>query len=172
MEARQITELQRNVLAPFVKETVRSLQEMARLPGRADEGFQDDLGSFRFKGYAVCAKLHGKVEGVVLLHLYPENVQEIGRRILRRILEVESETTEIDEAAQDALAEWGNTALGHATRALEKADLGVRFESPFFVSDTQRMDALMQGVTEVASVPIHYEADGKPHRFYFNLLLR
>ncbi len=162
-----LNELQERILASFATETVRSLQQLAQLDATVGEGFQDDIESFRFKGYAIATRVSGSIPGKVLLHLYPETAIELGNRVLRSMLG-ESHADSLTEDLRDALAEWGNTLIGHATRGLEEASLGVAFTPPFFILDTAQLNEIMKDVVEIVSVPIHTEGAG---RFYFNYLL-
>ena len=162
-----LNDLQERILASFASETIRSLKTLAKITATAGTGFEDDVASFRFKGYAVATEVSGSIPGKVLLHLYPETAIEVGNRVLRAMIG-ESDATSLTADLQDALAEWGNTLIGLATRSLEQSDLGVSFTSPFFITDTGQMDAVMQGVNEIVSIPIATEHAG---RFYFNYLL-
>ena len=159
--------LQQKILDPFVAETLESLTTLAKLSATAGAAFEDNLSSFRFKGYAVATEVSGAVPGTVLLHLYPETVTDVGRRVFERLT---GDTTSVisDDDLHAALTEWANVLIGKATRALEVAELGVRFTSPVFVHDTNEMGALLKDVVEIVSVPIQTEDAG---RFYFNYLL-
>jgi CheY-specific phosphatase CheX len=163
-----LNELQVRILEPFATETVKSLKKLAQLDAQAGIGFEDEVDKFRFKGYAIATEVSGSIPGKVLLHLYPETALELGNRVLASMLGEPSQEEALTDDLQDALAEWGNTLIGLATRTLEESDLGVRFTPPFFVRDTEQMNDLMREVTEIVSVPIHTEGAG---RFYFNYLL-
>jgi CheY-specific phosphatase CheX len=162
-----LNEVQERILVSFATETVRSLKELTQLDATVGQGFQDDVASFRFKGYAIATEVSGSIPGKVLLHLYPETAIELGNRVLRSLLG-ESQADSLTQDVQEALAEWGNTLVGLSTRSLEEANLGVCFTPPFFILDTAQMNELMQGVVEIVSIPIHTEGAG---RFYFNYLL-
>ena len=163
-----LNELQDRILGPFASETVTTLKELAHLDATVGDGFEDDVASFRFKGYAIATIVSGSVPGKVLLHLYPETALEVGNRVLTSMLGEPSDRPTITDDIREALAEWGNTLIGLSTRQLEETDLGITFTPPFFVLDTEHMNELMQGVVEIVSVPIHTEGAG---RFYFNYLL-
>ena len=163
-----LNELQGRILAPFAAETIRSLKQLAQIQANAGDGFEDEVEKFRFKGYAIATEVSGAIPGKVLLHLYPETALEVGNRVLTSMMGEPSAQEALNDDVQDALAEWGNTLIGLATRALEESDLGVTFTPPFFVRDTEQMNDLMRGVTEIVSIPIHTEGAG---RFYFNYLL-
>ena len=162
------TAIKTNMLKPFIDETIKSLEEMAHLKAHADEPFIDNVEDFRFKGYAIAAKTHGNLEMVVLLHNYIETALAIGNRLRFNILNETNELPEINEEMQAALAEWGNTAIGRATQSLETLKLGIRFEPPYFVLNTENMEPLLKNVEEIISVPVHIEDVG---RFYLNLLM-
>ena len=159
--------LQQKILDPFVVETLDSLTTLAQLPATAGDAFEDNVSLFRFKGYAVATEVSGAVPGKVLLHLYPETVTDVGRRVFA-CMTGDTSTNISEEDIEAALSEWANVLIGKATRALEIADLDVHFTPPFFVHDTNEMGALMDHVVEIVSVPIQTEDAG---RFYFNYLL-
>ena len=162
------TEIHTNILKPFIDETINSLEEMAHLKAHAGEAFTDNVEDFRFKGYAIAAKTHGNLEMVILLHNYVETALAIGNRLRFNILNEADELPEINEEMQSALAEWGNTAIGNATQCLETQRLGIRFEPPYFILNTENMETLLENVQEIISVPVHIDDVG---RFYFNLLM-
>ena len=162
------TEIKTNMLKPFIDETIKSLEEMAHLKAHADEAFIDKVEDFRFKGYAIAARTHGNLEMVILLHNYVETALAIGNRLRFHILNEADELSEINEEMQAALAEWGNTAIGNATQSLETLKLGIRFEPPYFILNTENMEPLLKNVEEIISVPVHIDGVG---RFYFNLLM-
>jgi CheY-like chemotaxis protein/CheY-specific phosphatase CheX len=162
------TEIKTNMLKPFIDETINSLEEMAHLKAHAGEAFTDNVEDFRFKGYAIAAKTHGDLEMVILLHNYVETALAIGNRLRFNILNETNELPEINEEMQSALAEWGNTAIGNATQCLETQKLGIRFEPPYFILNTENMEPLLENVREIISVPVHIDDVG---RFYFNLLM-
>ncbi|MFT7003322.1 MAG: CheY-like chemotaxis protein/CheY-specific phosphatase CheX [Sulfurimonas sp.] len=158
----------KNVLKPFINETIKSLETMAGLKATAGESFVDNVNDFRFKGYAIAAKTYGNLNMVILLHNYPETALAIGNKLRHTILDEKDELTEINEEMQAALAEWGNTIVGLATSSLESLNLGIRFEPPYFILKTDNMDDLLKDVTEIVSVPVTVDDVG---RFYFNLLI-
>ena len=162
------TEIHTNILKPFIDETINSLEEMAHLKAHAGEAFTDNVEDFRFKGYAIAAKTHGNLEMVILLHNYVETALAIGNRLRFNILNEADELPEINEEMQSALAEWGNTAIGNATQCLETQRLGISFEPPYFILNTENMETLLENVQEIISVPVHIDDVG---RFYFNLLM-
>ncbi len=160
--------LQLKILAPFVEETIRCLDIMAGLKATAGEPFVDELEKFRFKGYAVAAETHGKINGVILMHHYIETALGVGNEVRAHLLGEQSDASVMDDEVGEALAEWGNTAIGRATRDLEIFDMGIKFCPPYFVNNTEDIASLMTGVKEIISIPIHVEGVG---RFYFNYLL-
>lgn len=162
-----LNQLQERILKPFADETVTALKTLAHLDAKSGDGFEDDVASFRFKGYAIATEVSGAIPGKILLHLYPETALEVGNRVLKTMVGAPPDDSLTDNV-KEALAEWGNTLIGLATRPLEASDLGIRFTPPFFVLDTEHMNELMKGVVEIVSVPIHTEGAG---RFYFNFLL-
>lgn len=163
-----LSETQQRILKPFVDETIKTLRVMAGLSAYAGEGFEDDVENFRFKGYAIAAETFGVIEGKMLMHLYIETATAIGNQVRKNVLGATDDASEIDEEVSDCLAEFGNTAIGLATRELEKSDYGIKFKPPYFVLDTQEMEGIMTGVKEILSIPIHVDGIG---RFYFNYLL-
>lgn len=161
---------QKNILDPFTQETLHCLREMVGTESEPGDAFEDELESFRFKGYAVAADVKGKGQGSILIHFYPETALKIGNDLLKKMSGGDVEPKgEIDSDIEDALAEWGNTVIGLATRAIETSyDPDVHFEPPYFVRNTQDMDHLLENVQEIITIPVHTEQAG---RFFFNYLL-
>lgn len=164
-----VTELHVKILDPFVQETVTALEKMTGLAAQPGDAFTDKVDSFSFKGYAVAAETSGKINGVVLMHHYIETALGIGNKITHSLLGTPSAEERITDDLAEALAEWCNTSIGRATRALAISNLGIKFKPPYFVHDTAAMRNLLQGVTEIISVPIHV---GDLGRFYFNYLIK
>lgn len=164
----ELSEIQNRILTPFVEETIRTLESMAGLRATAGAGFQDDPQKFKFKGYAVVAETTGTIEGHVLMHHYIETALAVGNKVRQNVLGEMTELFELNADMSDALAEFGNTAIGLATRELERAELGMKFSPPYFTSNMEDMTRMLSKVTEILSIPIHVENVG---RFYFNYLL-
>lgn len=161
--------IQTRILQPFIDETLANLRSMAGMQGHTDPGFTDQVDQFRFKGYAICAETHGGIDGVMLMHHYVETAVAMGNAVRRHVLGDEQVYEEINDPMADALAEWGNTVLGRASRALGDYRLNINFEPPYFVYDTDTMQSLLTGVTDIITVPVHVDEVG---RFYFNYLIR
>jgi len=105
---------------------------------------------------------------IVLLHNYGDTALAIGNRLRSRVLNETENLPEINEEMQAALAEWGNTAVGRSTQTLEALRLGIRFDPPYFILNTENMEPLLKNVKEIMTVPIHIDNVG---RFYLNLLM-
>tara|TARA_R110000787_G_scaffold63273_14_gene142561 strand:+ start:255 stop:1199 length:945 start_codon:yes stop_codon:yes gene_type:complete len=157
------------ILYPFINESLASLKAMTNLVGEAGEAFVDDVNQFRFKGYAVCSEVTGGLDGVIMMHHYPETAIAIGNSVCEHMFEEKYEYTEINEDLGNALAEWGNTIVGRSTDLHGRYSLDYKFSSPYFVHDVNDMEKYLAGVTEVITVPITIEGVG---RYYFNLLIR
>jgi len=164
----ELTEIQQNILKPFVDKTIETLEQMAGLKATAGDGFIDDVDQFRFKGYAVVAETDGAIKGKILMHHYVETALEVGNKVRASLLDDDTKYDELNEDMADALAEFGNTAIGLAMSDLLSSNLGITFKPPYFFNDTKQVDSLLDGVTEIISVPIHVEEIG---RFYFNYLV-
>ena len=164
----ELNEIQQKILKPFVDKTIETITSMTGLMASSDEGFVDDINKFRFKGYAVVAETDGAIKGKILMHHYVETALKIGNKVRAELLDDDTEFTELNEEMGDALAEFGNTAIGLAMNDLLDSDLGITFKPPYFFNDTTQVDALMENVTEIISVPIHVDEVG---RFYFNYLI-
>ena len=162
------TDIKVDMLQPFIDETIKSLDTMAQLKAHVGETVIDSVENFRFKGYAIAAKTHGKLEMIILLHNYIETALVIGNRLRFNMLNSTNELSEINEVMQAALAEWGNTTIGRATQSFETLKLGIWFEPPYFILDTEQMEPLLKNVQEIISVPVHIDDVG---RFYINLLM-
>ena len=164
----KLNALQSKILTPFVTETIQALQTMAGLSAYAGDGFPDALDKFRFKGYAVAAETSGVVQGTILMHHYIETALAIGNKVRENLLGITDPATTIDEDIGEALAEFSNTIIGLAMRDLDRANMGIRFKPPYFVSSLEDMNVILHNVQEIISIPIHVENVG---RFYFNYLL-
>ena len=156
------------ILAPFIHETLNSIQSMAHLKSHSDDGFIDDVDKFRFKGYAICAKTNGTINGAIIMHHYIETAVALGNTIRHNVLQDEETFDDINDPMADALAEWGNTIIGRAMKSFSAKDLGIHFEPPYFVFDTETMQSLLQGINQIFTVPVHVDGIG---RFYFNYLV-
>lgn len=164
-----LTDIQKQVLQPFIEETLENLSSMAEMNGSVEPGFSDQPEQFRFKGYAICCETSGHIEGVILMHHYPETALAMGNSIRRCVLGDEEIFDSMTEDMSDALAEWGNTVVGRATRCLGESNLGIKFDAPYFVHNTDEMSSVLTGVKDIITVPVHIENVG---RFYFNYLIR
>ncbi|HBC56832.1 MAG TPA: hypothetical protein DCZ03_06680 [Gammaproteobacteria bacterium] len=163
-----LNETQSKILKPFIEETIHTLKDMAGLDATSGDGFQDSVEQFRFKGYAVAANTSGNLRGKLLMHLYLETALEIGNKVNALVLGDTEEHYEVTDKISEALEEFGNTAIGLATRGLDEAKLGIRFEPPFFILKVDELEQLLTDVKEIISIPIHVNNVG---RFYFNFLL-
>lgn len=157
------------ILYPFINESLASLKAMTNLVGEAGDAFVDNVDEFRFKGYAVCSEVTGGLDGVIMMHHYPETAIAIGNSVCEHMFEEKYQCTEINEDLSNALAEWGNTIVGRSTDLHGRYSLDYNFSSPYFVHDVNDMDKYLVGVKEVITVPITIEGVG---RYYFNLLIR
>lgn len=164
-----LTKIQQQILNPFVEETLDNLSSMARMGGHVDEAFNDDPQDFRFKGYAICCETTGHIDGVIIMHHYPETAIAMGNAIRECVLGDDEVFDSMNDEMSDALAEWGNTVVGRATKNLAMSRLGISFEAPYFVHDTETMACLLTGVNDIITVPVHIDNVG---RFYFNYLIR
>lgn len=157
------------ILYPFINESLASLKAMTNFVGEAGDAFVDNVDEFRFKGYAICSEVTGGLDGVIMMHHYPETAIAIGNSVCEHMFEEKYQFTEINEDLSNALAEWGNTIVGRSTDLHGRYSLDYKFSSPYFVHDVNDMDKYLAGVTEVITVPITVEGVG---RYYFNLLIR
>lgn len=157
------------ILHPFINESLASLKAMTNLEGSAGDVFMDNVDDFRFKGYAVCSNVTGNLEGVIMMHHYPETAIAIGNSVCENMFDEKYEHAEMNEELSNALAEWGNTIVGRSTDFHSRYSLEYNFSSPYFVHDVSDMDEHLKDVKEVITVPIMIEGVG---RYYFNLLVR
>jgi len=157
------------ILYPFITESIASLKAMTNLTGTAGEAFMDNVEDFRFKGYAVCSDVTGSLDGVIMMHHYPETAIAIGNSVCENMFDEKYNATDINDDLRNALAEWGNTIVGRSTDLHSRYSLDYDFSSPYFVQNMDDMDKYLAGVTEVVTVPITVEGVG---RYYFNLLVR
>jgi len=156
-------------LHPFINESIASLKSMTSLSGSSSETFMDKVEDFRFKGYAVCSNITGCLDGVIMMHHYPETAVAIGNSVCQNMFDEKYDYTEINEELSNALAEWGNTIVGRATDLLSRNNLNFDFSSPFFIHNFDDMEKYLEDVKEIVTVPITVEGVG---RYYFNLLVR
>ena len=156
-------------LHPFINESIASLKAMTHLTGSSAEAFMDQVDDFRFKGYAVCSEVSGCINGVIMMHHYPETAIAIGNSVCETMFDEKYNYTEINEELSHALAEWGNTIVGRSTDLLSRHNLEFNFSSPYFVHNFDDMEKYLSGVKEIVTVPITVEGVG---RYYFNLLVR
>ncbi|MEP1447985.1 MAG: response regulator [Paraglaciecola sp.] len=164
-----VENLYKVVLYPFINESIASLKTMTNLEGAAGEPFMDKVEDFRFKGYAICSDVTGSLDGVIMMHHYPETAIAIGNAVSESMTDEKSEASEITQELSNALAEWGNTIVGRSTDLHSRYKLDYSFSSPYFVNDVSDMDKYLVGVKEIVTVPITVEGVG---RYYFNLLVR
>lgn len=164
-----LSNVQKLILQPFINECLENLLEMAEMEGRTEEGFLDNLESFNFHGYAICAEITGAIDGVIVMHHYIETALALGNAIRKNVLEEDLEYEEVNELVADALAEWGNTVVGRAVANLKTDEMGVEFIPPYFVYSLDIMSSLLTGTEDIITVPVHVKDIG---RFYFNLLIR
>lgn len=157
------------ILYPFIQESIASLKAMTNLSGSAGDAFMDNVEDFRFKGYAVCSDVKGSLDGVIMMHHYPETAIAIGNSVCETMFDEKYNYEEINEELSHALAEWGNTIVGRSTDLHGRYSLEYDFSAPYFVHDVEDMDKYLVGVKEVVTVPIMVEGVG---RYYFNLLVR
>jgi len=157
------------ILYPFIKESIASLTSMTSHTGNSGEAFVDNVEDFRFKGYAVCSEITGGLEGVIMMHHYPETAIAIGNSVCEKMFDETFDYEEITEELSHALAEWGNTIVGRSTELHSRYNLDYDFSSPYFVYNVDDMDKYLEGVKEVITVPITVDGVG---RYYFNLLIR
>ncbi|MGL1957653.1 MAG: response regulator [Colwellia sp.] len=156
-------------LYPFINESIASLKAMAHLSGSSADAFMDQVDDFRFKGYAVCSEVTGCIDGVIMMHHYPETAVAIGNSVCETMFDEKYNYTEINEELSNALAEWGNTIVGRSTDLLSRHNLEFNFSSPYFIHNFNDMEKYLEGVKEIVTVPITVEGVG---RYYFNLLVR
>lgn len=156
-------------LHPFINESIASLKSMTSLSGSSSETFMDKVEDFRFKGYAVCSNITGCLDGVIMMHHYPETAVAIGNSVCENMFDEKYNFTEINEELSNALAEWGNTIVGRATDLLSRNNLKFDFSSPYFIHNFNDMEKYLKDVKEIVTVPITVEGVG---RYYFNLLVR
>ena len=156
-------------LHPFINESIASLKSMTSLSGSSGDTFLDKVEDFRFKGYAVCSNITGCLDGVIMMHHYPETAVAIGNSVCQNMFGETYDYKEINEELSNALAEWGNTIVGRATDLLSRNNLKFDFSSPYFIHNFDEMEKYLEGVKEIVTVPITVEGVG---RYYFNLLVR
>jgi len=157
------------ILYPFITESIASLKAMTNLSGASGDIFMDSVDDFRFKGYAVCSDVTGNLDGVIMMHHYPETAVAIGNSVCENMYDEKYQYTEMNNELSNALAEWGNTIVGRSTDLHGRYSLDYKFSNPYFVNNVDDMSKYLKDVREVVTVPITIEGVG---RYYFNLLVR
>jgi len=160
--------LQWRVLKPFVDETVNALESRLGLKCGLDDGFQDKVEEFSFKGYAVVANTSGSVEGRILIHHYTETALAVGNLLLKKESPSTPEVTVMTDEISNALADFSYSILEPAVKNLEDSALKVKFTQAYFVADMGNIEPLLVDVNEIITVPIKVDGIG---RFYLNYLL-
>ena len=163
-----LNSLQWKVLQPFVDQTLIAMDKSLGLKGDADSGFQEKIEEFRFKGFAVVANTSGSVTGRLLMHHYTETAVTIGNKLLQKQNPNLSHDHGMDDSVSNALADFAQMIMQPAVESLQNNDLKIDFAQPYFISDTEKMDGLLEGVSEILTVPIRVDQIG---RFYLNYLI-
>lgn len=163
-----LNSVQGKILQPFVDETVQALKKSVNLKAEADNGFQDKIEEFSFKGYAVVMNTQGSVEGRILIHHYTETAIEIGNRLLAKKNPGFDRRKHMDDDISNALAEFAYQAMEPAVKRLHGSDIDIEFSQAYFVSDTEKMTGLLEEVAEIITIPLRIENIG---RFYLNYLI-
>jgi len=160
--------LQWRVLKPFVDETANALESKLALKVEIDDGFQDKVEEFNFKGYAVVTNTSGSVEGRVLIHHYTETALAVGNKLLLQKSTSNHPLDKMTDEISNALADFSYSIFEPAVRKLENSALKVKFSQSYFIADTENIANLLDDVNEIITVPIKVDGVG---RFYLNYLL-
>lgn len=163
-----LNNVQEQILGIFSKETLNCIEHTLKLKATLGNGFEEKVENFKFKGFAVAASTMGVISGKILLHLYPEAALALGNRLREIMLGEKQALMEVDDDISEAVQEFANTVTGLCTRALDQADIGIRFRPFYAISNIETMDIILQDIKEILTIPIHLENAGK---FYFNYLL-
>lgn len=147
------------ILMPFVDETLKALDNMAKLKAKPLDATQESVDSFSFQGYAVCvvAYVSGEIEGKILIHYHEETALSIGNNVMSIMMGEVSEETEISQDIGDALSEFSNTIIGRATRTLRSSNLKITFEPPTFITGASDMKSMLKDVVEILTIPLMLE---------------
>lgn len=164
----ELNSLQARILAPFIDNAIACLESMAGLQSLPDEGYLEDADNFGVTDYAVVVETSGLIEGRILIHYYLETAMEIGKRLYANMLGEEVDSVRVDEQIMEALSEFSNTVVGLATRELKRDETLVIFDPPYFISKSEKISSLTDGVKEILTVPIQVDGVG---RVYFNYLI-
>lgn len=158
------------ILTPFIKETIRILDDMAELKGTAGKSFQEEIANYDFKGYTVCivARTYGSIEGKILMNHQTKAALTIGNRIRAKMIGEPSDHSIINEEIGEALTEFSNTVIGLATRVLSDNGSPLQFSAPLLISGPRDVEFVLEGVEEILSTPIDIDGVGT---FYLSYLL-
>lgn len=150
------------ILMPFINETVKNLEGMARLKAKVGQGLQEEAANYSFKGYAVCivARTYGSIEGKVIMNHQHDTALKIGNKIRETMFGEPSNFDKINDEIGEALTEFSNTVIGLATRKLSEGGSQLKFSAPLFINAPADMGYVMEGVKEILSIPIEVEGGG------------
>lgn len=163
-----LSSLQLQILNPFIEESLFILDKTLGLSSNSNDGFQEKLEDFKFKGYAVVTNTSGSITGRILIHHYSETALEIGHRLLQKKGVEVNNNEEMDDEISNALAEFALSIIEPAISALHNSDIDIKVSQPYFVSDTEKIDHMLEEVQEIITVPIQVDKIG---RFYLNYLI-
>jgi CheY-specific phosphatase CheX len=168
--AMELYQIHTKILTPFMEETVTALKTMASAQGNVGKATLESVKDFAFRGFAVAVvtKTYGSIEGKILMHYSRDVALNIGKRVLTAMLGDEPDTNELNDDISEAVTEFANTIIGLATRSLSQSDLRIKFTPPIFVTNDKDMEALMEGVKDILSIPIDVPGIGE---FSFSYLL-
>jgi len=166
----ELYQIHTKILTPFMNETVSALKTMASVEGKVGKSKLESVENFAFRGFAVAvvAKTTGSIEGKILMHYSNDVAYKIGKRVLASMMGEEPEATSMTEEITEAVTEFANTIIGLATRTLSQSNLQIKFTPPIFIRDNHDMEALLDGVKEIMTVPINVPDIGE---FSFSYLL-
>lgn len=160
-----------SILVPFVDETLIALKNMADLQGTSDLlSYRDALDVFVFKDFAVCisAKTASGGGGKIIMNYDLTTALAIGNRVRAKMLGTDENSIMLNDEVREALAEFSNTVIGLATRHFSNASEKISFGTPLYLLDKEDSEPLLEGVSQILTVPIDIEGVG---RFYFSYLL-
>ncbi len=152
----ELYQIHTKILTPFMNETVSALKTMAGVEGRLGKATVEDVDNFSFRGFAVAvvAKTYGSIEGKILMHYSNDVALKIGKRVLAAMLGEEPAGNKMTADITEAVTEFANTIIGLATRSLSQSNLQIKFTPPIFIHSNKDMEALMEGVKQILTVPI------------------
>ena len=164
--------IRNSVLLPFVNETVNTLKSMAGIKANSDLlTYRQALDVFTFKDFAVSINttFTNGVTNNLVMTFESKIALLIGNRVCSTLLGSTDVITSLNDDINEALAEFINTVIGLATREINETNHKITFGSPLYIYSKEDSEFLLDGITQIMTVPIEL---GEIGRFQLSYLTR